>query len=328
MALNYFGGNNVYCFVDNYKFGQTFCDKPVISFDELIMIASNFDIVISISETKTQVISAVSDQLTNEKIAYKLFRECVNIEKLPSNPDIAYFKDLHKGEKCFVVGNGPSLRSEDLDILYKNGIKCFGANLISQMYNKTKWRPDYYVVHDPIMMNHMAATISSTEAHHKFVPNPNDVVYNEADKLRKLLDLGLGKTHYFYGVRMSPEKIEFYSDISRILFLGGTVTGSMLQIAAYMGFKNIYLIGVDGTNTHMNDKDYFKERRHFYKESSENTEYGNTYIHADPVYAKLLEHQVFLKLDEHSRINGYRIFNATRGGVLNIFERVKFDDLF
>src|SRR5512135_2231307 len=41
---------------------------------------------------------------------------------------LAALKDSHKGERCFLIGNGPSLRSTDLSRL-KNEF-CFGFNRI------------------------------------------------------------------------------------------------------------------------------------------------------------------------------------------------------
>ena len=56
------------------------------------------------------------------------------------------YKDIHKGKRCFIIGNGPSLQMSDLEILYKNKEICFGVNRIFLGFNDTEWRPDYYVV--------------------------------------------------------------------------------------------------------------------------------------------------------------------------------------
>lgn len=56
-------------------------------------------------------------------------------------------KDAHKGKRCFIIGNGPSLRADDLDKLENE--YTFGANRIFNIYEQTNWRPSYYIAVDP-----------------------------------------------------------------------------------------------------------------------------------------------------------------------------------
>ena len=56
------------------------------------------------------------------------------------------FKDLYQGKRCFIIGNGPSLKADDLDCL-KNEY-TFAANRIYEILDKTDWRPWAYVVVD------------------------------------------------------------------------------------------------------------------------------------------------------------------------------------
>ena len=73
---------------------------------------------------------------------YEKYYKCSELCK-----DISVFKDKHFGERCFVIGNGPSLRKEDLERL-KNEY-TFGSNDIFMSYDKVDWRASYYVVSDP-----------------------------------------------------------------------------------------------------------------------------------------------------------------------------------
>ena len=41
-----------------------------------------------------------------------------------------FFGFSHKGERCFLIGNGPSLRISDLEALQENGEITFGCNLV------------------------------------------------------------------------------------------------------------------------------------------------------------------------------------------------------
>src|SRR5699024_7865108 len=59
---------------------------------------------------------------------------------------IEALRNCHKGERCFIIGNGPSLRAEDLDKL-KNEI-TFACNRINLIFDQTDWRPTYYCITD------------------------------------------------------------------------------------------------------------------------------------------------------------------------------------
>ena len=50
--------------------------------------------------------------------------------------------------KCFIVGNGKSLKAEDLDLLH--GHASFGLNRIHMIYDQTDWRPTYLCYFDTV----------------------------------------------------------------------------------------------------------------------------------------------------------------------------------
>ena len=53
------------------------------------------------------------------------------------------YKDKHKNERVFILGNGPSLNETDLNLLEKEN--TIAMNRISMIYDKYKyWRPTYY----------------------------------------------------------------------------------------------------------------------------------------------------------------------------------------
>jgi hypothetical protein len=56
------------------------------------------------------------------------------------------FKNTHTGKRCFIIGNGPSLKAEDLEQL-KNEI-TFAFNRIYYIFDQTSWRPTYYCAED------------------------------------------------------------------------------------------------------------------------------------------------------------------------------------
>ena len=64
------------------------------------------------------------------------------------NTNLLKLKNKHIGESCFIVGLGPSLQVDKLNWLKDNGINSFSVNSVFMIYDKTDWRPTYYVVGD------------------------------------------------------------------------------------------------------------------------------------------------------------------------------------
>lgn len=112
--------------------------------------------------------------------------------------------------------------------------------------------------------------------------------------------------------RISPEISEFISGKE-------TVTISSLPIALYMGFKEIYLLGAD-----CNYKGALQdEGNHFVK--------GYCKKEDNQPRTPFLVRQAFIgyqAVRHYAEERGIKIYNATRGGKLEVFERVDFDGLF
>ena len=58
-------------------------------------------------------------------------------------------KDIHRGKRGFIIGNGPSLTVADLEKL-KNEI-TFASNRIYLAFDETNWRPTYYNMCDVVV---------------------------------------------------------------------------------------------------------------------------------------------------------------------------------
>lgn len=232
--------------------------------------------------------------------------------------DSRYFKELEdkeKGKRCFIVCNGPSLLPEDLELI-KNEYS-FGFNRIFYMFDKTSWRPSYYmsVDKDVILMNKKEI--------------------EEIDVPLKFLDLYAKKhitpksnMHFLYSkdgfiVRpFSDENIHFSSDISLGYCDGGTVTYVAIQLVVYMGFKKIYLLGADhnySTYRKADGKTYKNENVENYFQGLKAT--GITGMDIDRTT------KAYKIAKEKCEQNDIKIFNATRGGKLEVFERVNLEDV-
>lgn len=234
------------------------------------------------------------------------------MHKIPEYRNMALekFRNINQNGRCFIVGTGPSLRMEDLDKLEKYHEKSIGVNRVYLAFEKTDWRPDYYVVSDAYCIEEDEEIIKSFSAGHKFVSDAYPPFW-EATKADNIYRY---HTHWF----MAPGKLPAFSeDIRYGIYGSGTVTYEAIQLAAYMGFREIYLLGVDFSFS----ENYKAVENHFspqyYKKKSQTG-----------VFAKEQVFNAFLAAKKYADEHGIKIYNATRGGKLEVFERVDFDSLF
>lgn len=233
--------------------------------------------------------------------------------------EISRYKDIHRGERCVVIGNGPSLRAADLEILHKNNVVTFGTNRIFQVFKDTDWRPTYYMSEDATILGAIQDQVAGIPCKARFVPI-NIHWYEGVD---------VSNATYFF-MDYCSELEETYGlslDAAKAVRCRGTVTTSCIQMAIYMGFREIYLIGVDHNYSRYIDsngnlvedptvKDYFS--------ASYDTDFKNAISRnlGDTTLA-------YISVEELSRKLGtFKVYNATRGGKLEAFQRIDFDSVF
>ena len=241
-----------------------------------------------------------------------------NFEKTASGKALAEYKNKYKGQRCFLIGNGPSLRAEDLTRLHENGEITFAFNRIYNIFDQTLWRPTFYISQDEKMLSGCANAVN-TELGVKFIPI----------QLRWWHDIHINGAQEFHIIHQNvddPRDFGFSDDIPKGIYNSSTGMYTAAQIAAYMGFAEIHFIGVDHHfRISQNNKgevvvdntvkDYFSEK---YNEDK------------DKLYIPNTEKSTltYVAMKDHCDKRGIRVFNATRGGKLEVFQRVDFDKLF
>lgn len=224
---------------------------------------------------------------------------------------ILKYQGIHKGERCFIVATGPSLTTDDLNVLHQNKEMCISMNRIFYIFDRTSWRPDYYMIGDREMIEDMSDEIAKLPLGCKFVSTVPENYWNNLDSKDSI--------PYKMLLRGFVDKMPAFSPyVEKGLYHGTTITYLCMQLAAYMGFGEIYLLGVDFNYS----PDVYDPKNHF-----EGCDTPQNKIRLNPIYPErtLLAYQSAKKYcDKH----GIKIFNATRGGKLEVFERVDFDTLF
>jgi len=218
---------------------------------------------------------------------------------------ILTFRNRHKGETGFLIANGPSLNEINLDLL--KGFPTIGMNRI---YLKD-FSPTYYVLEDHLVAEDNAKEISGLQGSAMFIPR--DIGYCIKDSKN---------IHYVNFVRRYKPFPQFSRDFHEKAYWGGTVTFLGLQLAYFLGFKKIYIVGLD----------------HSYKTPSRDRTITSQIAdpnHFDPRYfgpgkryhfpdLEIMEMSYRLAKEVFER-DGRSVLNATPGTKLDIFEKISFE---
>lgn len=140
---------------------------------------------------------------------------------------IRKFENIHAGGRCVIIGNGPSLRDTDLNLL--RGEMTFGLNRIYLMFEELGFETKYHVVVNDLVVEQCAADFRAIRAP-LFTTQSNRQFLDGAENTAYLTELA--------GPR-------FVKDSSHGVWVGGTVTYVAMQLAYYMGFTEVVLVGVD-----------------------------------------------------------------------------------
>ena len=141
--------------------------------------------------------------------------------------DLGAFRDRHRGERCVIMGNGPSLNETDVSLL--SGVATFGLNRIYLMYERLGFVPTYHVVVNELVVNQCADDLVKVDGP-LFSTWPN----------RKALE---GHPHAMFLQKVTGPL--FSRDPRRGIWEGATVTYAAMQLAYFMGFSEVLLVGVD-----------------------------------------------------------------------------------
>ena len=212
----------------------------------------------------------------------------------------------HKGERCFIVCTGPSLILEDVEKLRDE--YTFSMNSIVKLFSKTSWRPTYYVINDKDAYINLEDELLRYQSGNWF---GSDLMIDDIHAKVEFIPYPLDLLNHSDGLHFT-NKFKFSDNPYAMVYAGYTVVFDIIQFATYMGFEKIYLLGCDCN--------YNGEKRHFEEYEDSKLVAGN-----DMESKMIMTYQATKKYaDSH----GIQIYNATRGGKLEAFERINFDKLF
>ncbi|MFW6002432.1 MAG: glycosyltransferase [archaeon] len=237
-------------------------------------------------------------------------------------------KNKFKGNRIFIMGNGPSLNNIDLELLKNDYVFCL--NRISLIFEKISWRPSFYTAFDLRVVPDNLDEFNELKVPFKFFATKHKGAILEYSN------------HYWYHDNSRPSDLDDrFEPLAEITGFGGggTVTTLAIQLAFYMGFDPIVLIGCDASyqipdTVEQAGPDKFKDGTKLYLKSSEDDDNN----HFDPRYfgkgkkwhnPNVSEmHIGFEKCYRAIKKRKRTIVNATAGGALECMPRCDYKNLF
>ncbi|MCA9228889.1 MAG: DUF115 domain-containing protein, partial [Planctomycetales bacterium] len=216
------------------------------------------------------------------------------------------FKDIHRGQRCVIIGNGPSLKRTEMSLL-KNEF-TFGLNRIYLMFDDLGFATTYHVATNKYVVEQCGDDLREL-----------DSPLFTFTKNRRFLD-GFHDVGYLHRIMGTW----FSRDLSRGVCGGYTVTYVAMQLAYYMGFTDVVLVGVDHRFAATGEPNQLVES------------VGPDTSHFDPTYfGKGMKWQ--LPDLENSEISyglarrafeedGRRIVDSTVDGALEVFPKIRLAD--
>lgn len=222
-----------------------------------------------------------------------------NIEKILS------LKDKYKDQKCFIIGGSPSLKQLDLSKLNNSEYKVFTVGRGYKLKDSGLLHSNFHIISDIAGYSEIIdeldenyADIFFTYAGIEFANNVKDLIYFD-----------------YFENPINMDK-HYQDDLTKKLFHCETVIDYALQIATYMGFKDIYFIGVD--------LDFNKNVGHIYKSTKGEKERQKSHSQNKNLF--MLSSFVFAT--QYLKAKNINLYNASPSGILDCMSRVKYDELF
>ncbi|MEE3079137.1 MAG: hypothetical protein VX341_07375 [Bdellovibrionota bacterium] len=194
--------------------------------------------------------------------------------------EIKDFKDLHSSKRCFILASGPSLKDLNLEPL--NRRITIGLNRSFLAFE----RATYHCVFDY--------------------------------RLYELYEKELQNSRYLFTLEDRPFGIPltllgtngFSWDLEEGIYSGYTISYFALQLAAYMGFKEIFFLGLDLNNT--------EKETHFFGHDYSSNNHNNT------EYPKMMKS--FEKISETLKVRGIKVYNCSSKSKLKCFPFMSYKD--
>lgn len=267
-----------------------------------------------------------TDLLENE-VNYFRFMHNKEQRSIMANNEI--FRNKHLGERCFVIGNGPSLRQQNLSGL--NNEIVFTVNDLSRSEIYEKINPNYHFVADPVCFQLDTEGNSNKQIlDYFFCTRGNPPMFFVPFLAKQYVErTGLNhklQLHYFFNDFNFIEGFHKEIDFTKCIPNFYTVVHYAIAGAIFMGFSTIYILGCDMTGYREVEKRMLNiqgEDTHCF---SSRPDLGiRPAVIERSFYGFYEMFAGYRKLGEYCKNHNIRLINVTEGGMIDSLERQKLE---
>lgn len=145
-------------------------------------------------------------------------------------------KNKYKGQRVFLIGNGPSLNKTPLYLLKNENVMCF--NRFHLMLERVNWKPKFYTIVDNLVLDDLLNEFEKVNSNSESIFIP--AVHPQGDVFVNRLKDDT-KVHWFKNKTLGSG----FSTTLPGIYGGGSVIYEGFQILKHLGFSEIVLLGVD-----------------------------------------------------------------------------------
>jgi hypothetical protein len=230
----------------------------------------------------------------------------INDWELNHAPRLSHYQNFFSGEDCFIIGNGPSLNVTDLSKL--EGKYVFGLNKIYLIFETQKVDLSFVAAINELVIKQSAKQYCEMNFP-VFLKQSATTKYNIISP--NIIQTKMSRHGFNFNMSMFGEFSEGY-----------TVTYYALQLAFAMGFKNVFLVGVDHSfkqSGKPNETQKMEEDdpNHFHPDYFKGHEWQLADLEASELAYRIAKFY-------YQRSNR-QVFDATIGGKLDVFPKMDFN---
>lgn len=252
-------------------------------------------------------------------------------------------KNLYKGKRCFIIGNGPSLKHYDLSKLSDEYVFTVN-NMMTTDYFKIL-KPNFHMFFDPGFYNYFFhidpkndEEKNKMKAIRKSMEHDPNMIYFSSFRLKSTFKKLFPKlnSYFLLNNKTFTPHLKKPSKISRNTPAYQNVIIYAINIAFYMGFDEIYLLGVDMTGF----LEYYEYNKlndqwgHFYDKTEEDQKKAIDYMNEKNIDNEFnlknlgKTFQQFKIVQKNALRRKVKLMNASEHGALDVIPRVNYDKIF
>lgn len=252
---------------------------------------------------------------------------------LAKNKDL---KDAYKGKRCFVLGNGPSLKNIDLSILSDE--YTFTVNQIARREDFPALHTNFHFWADPQFFNispnkeedlellEIMKSVDTSDNHPKVFFPSDRIDFTKEFNLDDCLDCN------FFAFRDTNSNT-LLNDFSSIVSGFHTVVQYCILLATYMGFSEIYLYGCENTSiVSMIQAELNEDTQEYGYQISENEQKRMKNAHknvsmtdcASSFYRTLIDYE---RLNNYCESNGIKLINCTPKSIIDSVQKMSLNNV-